>query len=122
MFKVSVGSLVNPPSLRGSSPFPAIYQTTVAGNRIAEYPTDAEPVVVTTDYAALFKGLGPNNIQQSHRGYSKAATYTVTFNPTNRVDASRVTLYFSYPSSVGIPVDGQGNIDIKATRPEELDG
>jgi len=66
LFKVQVDSLINPPSLRGSGPFYAIYQTTSAERenaKIAEYDQTTDPVVVTTDYAALFKGLGPDSIQ-----------------------------------------------------------
>ena len=54
----------------------------------------------------MLEGLGPDNIQQSRRDYNEDSIYTVTFNPTNRVDWSRLTLYFSYPSSVAIPKDG----------------
>lgn len=54
LYKVELNSLINPPSLRGSTDFnpEGIYQTTKEGARIAEYGKEAEKVTIENEYAA----------------------------------------------------------------------
>ena len=60
-------------------------------------------VYVQTEYAALFQGLTGDSIVQTNRAYEEDSIYQVTFTPVNRVQASKPTIYFNYPSSVKAP-------------------
>jgi len=54
LYKVALESLINPPSLRGSTDFnpEGIFQTTKDGARIAEYGQEAEKVTIENEFAA----------------------------------------------------------------------
>jgi hypothetical protein len=82
LFKVSVRSLINPPSLRGSSYFPVgpssltveqgIHQTTSEGKTVAQF---LEKVRLVNDYASSLKGLSSASIDQGVKDYSTPTVY-----------------------------------------------
>ena len=109
LFKVALDTLINPPSLRGSTDFnpEGIYQTTKDGDKIAEYDKKAEKVTIENEFAAELQDLGPENVWQKSRGYSDETVYKITFLPYNRVEDKPATIFLNYPSSISVADDWQ---------------
>jgi hypothetical protein len=106
LFKVSVKSMINPPSLRGSSLFPVgrssltkkqgIHQTTSEGETVAEF---LGKVRIVNDFASSLKGLSSDSIDQGSKDYSVPTNYLIEFKPTS-VPAYSVNILLTFPTTI----------------------
>lgn len=66
--------------------FGDIYQTTSAGQKVAEFtdPIKLAQVYIQNEYASELQGLSASNIRQSTDEYDIDADYIITFTPYSR--------------------------------------
>jgi len=94
---MSAENVTNPPSLRESSPFVEMYQTTGSNAKVSEFTGVA---TVTNDYASDLQGVTKLNFIQGDMDYSVSNEYRITFTPYSIVRTNSIALLFSYPVTV----------------------
>lgn len=92
-----VNGIRNAPSLKPSSPFGQIYQTTSDNKKTSEFKNN---FTLTNAYAAGLQDLGSKNIIQGSNEYSEVNVYQITFKPYSVSKANKMNIQLSYPATV----------------------
>jgi hypothetical protein len=98
LFKLSVETFINPPSLRGTSAIEEVYISTQNdAERISEYTTD---IYILPETASEILDLdGDINIVNTPKGYDAPAEFALFFYPSSVSKKYPVSIFLQYPST-----------------------